>query len=144
MYFKLINRLVADKNPIVWFALNRVTLMRTAWTNSLHLKPRSPRWAWPRKMRNQKGESSHFISLYVCPCSPHYAITCLSKRTEYRKKKRGKGKGESSDKSDSDDVEVIKEWNTSSRGGNPEGRNRAEPVEEGKVDLILVQWAFFN
>ncbi|KAI5624751.1 transcriptional regulator ATRX [Silurus asotus] len=47
-----------------------------------------------------------------------------------RKKKRGKGKGESSDKSDSDDVEVIKEWNTSSRGGNPEGRNRAEPVEE--------------
>ncbi|XP_053361404.1 transcriptional regulator ATRX isoform X2 [Clarias gariepinus] len=47
-----------------------------------------------------------------------------------RKKKRGRGKGESSDKSDSDDVEVIKEWNTSSRGGNPEGRNRAEPVEE--------------
>ncbi|TSL89850.1 Transcriptional regulator ATRX [Bagarius yarrelli] len=47
-----------------------------------------------------------------------------------RKKKRGKGKGDSSDKSDSDDVEVIKEWNTSSRGGNPEGRNRAEPVEE--------------
>uniref|UniRef100_A0A671SX44 DNA helicase n=1 Tax=Sinocyclocheilus anshuiensis TaxID=1608454 RepID=A0A671SX44_9TELE len=26
--------------------------------------------------------------------------------------------------SDSDDLEVIKEWNTSSRGGNPEGRNR--------------------
>uniref|UniRef100_A0A4W4F4B4 DNA helicase n=1 Tax=Electrophorus electricus TaxID=8005 RepID=A0A4W4F4B4_ELEEL len=48
-----------------------------------------------------------------------------------RKKKRGKGKAQSSDKSDSDDVEVIKEWNTSSRGGNPEGRNRAEPVEEG-------------
>uniref|UniRef100_A0A4W4F465 DNA helicase n=1 Tax=Electrophorus electricus TaxID=8005 RepID=A0A4W4F465_ELEEL len=47
-----------------------------------------------------------------------------------RKKKRGKGKAQSSDKSDSDDVEVIKEWNTSSRGGNPEGRNRAEPVEE--------------
>ncbi|XP_062856442.1 transcriptional regulator ATRX [Trichomycterus rosablanca] len=47
-----------------------------------------------------------------------------------KKKKRGKGKGQSSDKSDSDDVEVIKEWNTSSRGGNPEGRNRAEPVEE--------------
>ncbi|XP_076878918.1 transcriptional regulator ATRX isoform X2 [Brachyhypopomus gauderio] len=47
-----------------------------------------------------------------------------------RKKKRGKGRDQSSDKSDSDDVEVIKEWNTSSRGGNPEGRNRAEPVEE--------------
>ncbi|XP_051716757.1 transcriptional regulator ATRX isoform X2 [Ctenopharyngodon idella] len=47
-----------------------------------------------------------------------------------RKKKRGKGKEQSSDKSDSDDLEVIKEWNTSSRGGNPEGRNRAEPVEE--------------
>ncbi|XP_016297515.1 transcriptional regulator ATRX-like [Sinocyclocheilus anshuiensis] len=47
-----------------------------------------------------------------------------------RKKQRGKGKEQSSDKSDSDDLEVIKEWNTSSRGGNPEGRNRAEPVEE--------------
>lgn len=47
-----------------------------------------------------------------------------------RKKKRGKGKDKGSDKSDSDDLEVIKEWNTSSRGGNPEGRNRAEPVEE--------------
>lgn len=47
-----------------------------------------------------------------------------------RKKKRGKGKEQSSDKSDSDDLEVIKEWNTSSRGGNPESRNRAEPVEE--------------
>uniref|UniRef100_A0A671M5Q3 DNA helicase n=1 Tax=Sinocyclocheilus anshuiensis TaxID=1608454 RepID=A0A671M5Q3_9TELE len=47
-----------------------------------------------------------------------------------KKKKRGKGKEQSSDKSDSDDLEVIKEWNTSSRGGNPEGRNRAEPVEE--------------
>ncbi|XP_051505384.1 transcriptional regulator ATRX isoform X1 [Myxocyprinus asiaticus] len=47
-----------------------------------------------------------------------------------RKKKRGKGKEQSSDKSDSEDLEVIKEWNTSSRGGNPEGRNRAEPVEE--------------
>uniref|UniRef100_A0A8C1PZJ4 DNA helicase n=1 Tax=Cyprinus carpio TaxID=7962 RepID=A0A8C1PZJ4_CYPCA len=44
-----------------------------------------------------------------------------------KKKKRGKGKEQSSDKSDSDDLEVIKEWNTSSRGGNPEGRNRAEP-----------------
>ncbi|XP_007228485.3 transcriptional regulator ATRX isoform X2 [Astyanax mexicanus] len=47
-----------------------------------------------------------------------------------KKKKRGRGRGQSSDKSDSDEVEVIKEWNTSTRGGNPEGRNRAEPVEE--------------
>ncbi len=53
----------------------------------------------------------------------------------HRKKKRGKGKEQSSDKSDSDELEVIKEWNTSSRGGNPEGRNRAEPVEEGTTEL---------
>uniref|UniRef100_A0A667Y3N0 DNA helicase n=1 Tax=Myripristis murdjan TaxID=586833 RepID=A0A667Y3N0_9TELE len=38
-----------------------------------------------------------------------------------KKKKRGKGKNKGSDESDSDDLEVIKEWNTSSRGGNPEG-----------------------
>ncbi|XP_028816103.1 transcriptional regulator ATRX isoform X2 [Denticeps clupeoides] len=49
-----------------------------------------------------------------------------------KKKTRGKGKKQTSDESDSDDLEVIKEWNTSSRGGNPEGRNRAEPVEEVK------------
>ncbi|XP_046873726.1 transcriptional regulator ATRX isoform X1 [Hypomesus transpacificus] len=47
-----------------------------------------------------------------------------------RKKKRGKGRKKGSEESDSDDLEVIKEWNTSSRGGNPESRNRAEPVEE--------------
>ncbi|KAM9849958.1 transcriptional regulator ATRX isoform 2-T2 [Aulostomus maculatus] len=47
-----------------------------------------------------------------------------------KKKKKGKGKKGGSDDSDSDDVEVIKEWNTSSRGRNGEGRNRAEPVEE--------------
>ncbi|KAF4105299.1 hypothetical protein G5714_014630 [Onychostoma macrolepis] len=62
-----------------------------------------------------------------------------------RKKKRGKGKEQSSDKSDSDDLEVIKEWNTSSRGGNPEGRNRAEPVEEVRVSnsspgSVLPDW----
>ncbi|KAG5264031.1 hypothetical protein AALO_G00271380 [Alosa alosa] len=49
-----------------------------------------------------------------------------------KKKARGKGKKQSSDGSDSDAVEVIKEWNTSSRGGNPESRNRGEPVEEPK------------
>lgn len=68
----------------------------------------------------------------VIPVSPTVLIRGVLLRTARRKKKRGKGKGESSDKSDSDDVEVIKEWNTSSRGGNPEGRNRAEPVEEGQ------------
>ncbi|XP_028271420.1 transcriptional regulator ATRX [Parambassis ranga] len=47
-----------------------------------------------------------------------------------KKKKQGKGKKKGSDDSDSDDVEVIKEWNTSSRGNNGGGRNRAEPVEE--------------
>ncbi|KAM9741632.1 transcriptional regulator ATRX isoform 2-T2 [Menidia menidia] len=49
-----------------------------------------------------------------------------------KKKKQAKGKKKGSDDSDSDDVEVIKEWNTSSRGRNGEGRNRAEPVEEAK------------
>ncbi|XP_062380077.1 transcriptional regulator ATRX [Sardina pilchardus] len=49
-----------------------------------------------------------------------------------KKKARGKAKKKSSDGSDSDAVEVIKEWNTSSRGGNPESRNRGEPVEEPK------------
>ncbi|XP_044060436.1 transcriptional regulator ATRX isoform X2 [Siniperca chuatsi] len=47
-----------------------------------------------------------------------------------KKKKQGKGKKKASDDSDSDDVEVIKEWNTSSRGRNGEGRKREEPVEE--------------
>ncbi|KAM6923727.1 transcriptional regulator ATRX [Xenentodon cancila] len=49
-----------------------------------------------------------------------------------KKKKLEKGKKKGSDDSDSDDVEVIKEWNTSSRGKNGEGRNRAEPVEEAR------------
>ncbi|CDQ99225.1 unnamed protein product, partial [Oncorhynchus mykiss] len=46
-----------------------------------------------------------------------------------RKKKRGKARKKDSD-SDSDALEVIKEWNTSSRGGDPSSRNRAEPEEE--------------
>ncbi|XP_063046191.1 transcriptional regulator ATRX isoform X2 [Engraulis encrasicolus] len=51
-----------------------------------------------------------------------------------KKKARGKGKKKrDSEGSDSDAVEVIKEWNTSSRGGNPESRNRAEPVEEART-----------
>ncbi|XP_041845424.1 transcriptional regulator ATRX isoform X2 [Melanotaenia boesemani] len=50
-----------------------------------------------------------------------------------KKKKQGKGKKKDSDDSDSDDVEVIKEWNSSSRGKNGEGRNRAEPVEEPRA-----------
>ncbi|KAL6117786.1 atrx [Pungitius sinensis] len=50
-----------------------------------------------------------------------------------KKKKQGKGKKRGSDDSDSDDVEVIKEWNTSSRGKNGEGRNRPEIVEEPRI-----------
>ncbi|XP_064811557.1 transcriptional regulator ATRX-like isoform X3 [Oncorhynchus masou masou] len=46
-----------------------------------------------------------------------------------KKKKRGKTRKKDSD-SDSDALEVIKEWNTSSRGGDPSSRNRAEPQEE--------------
>lgn len=52
-----------------------------------------------------------------------------------RKKKQGKGKKKGSDDSDSDDVEVIKEWNTSSRGNKEGRRNREEPVEECKFVL---------
>ncbi|XP_023672169.1 transcriptional regulator ATRX [Paramormyrops kingsleyae] len=58
------------------------------------------------------------------------SMSLTSEDEKIKKKKRGKGKKASMDESDSDDLEVIKEWNTSSRGGNPEGRNRAEPVEE--------------
>lgn len=54
----------------------------------------------------------------------------------HRKKKQGKGKKKGSDDSDSDDVEVIKEWNTSSRGRNGEGRNRRVSVEERKFVYI--------
>ncbi|XP_033829398.1 transcriptional regulator ATRX isoform X2 [Periophthalmus magnuspinnatus] len=50
-----------------------------------------------------------------------------------RKKRKKKSKKKVSDESDSDDMEVIKEWNTSSRGRNGEGgegRSRPEPEEE--------------
>lgn len=57
-----------------------------------------------------------------------------------RKKKQGKGKKKGSDDSDSDDVEVIKEWNTSSRGKNGEGRNRAESVDERKSGVLNMYW----
>lgn len=67
------------------------------------------------------------LSLTLCP--PPFLLP-------NRKKKRGKGKKKGSDDSDSDDVEVIKEWNTSSRGKNGEGRNRAEPVEERKFIVL--------
>ncbi|KAM8907772.1 transcriptional regulator ATRX isoform 2-T2 [Spinachia spinachia] len=50
-----------------------------------------------------------------------------------KKKKQVKGKKRGSEDSDSDDVEVIKEWNTSSRGKNGEGRNRPEVVEEPRI-----------
>uniref|UniRef100_A0A8C6NJQ2 DNA helicase n=1 Tax=Nothobranchius furzeri TaxID=105023 RepID=A0A8C6NJQ2_NOTFU len=42
-----------------------------------------------------------------------------------------------SDDSDSDEVEVIKEWNSSSRGRNGEGRNREEPVEDSKFGKVV-------
>ncbi|XP_030252596.1 transcriptional regulator ATRX [Sparus aurata] len=57
------------------------------------------------------------------------SMTSEDERTK-KKKKQGKGKKKGSDDSDSDDVEVIKEWNTSSRGRNGEGRKREPPVEE--------------
>ncbi|KAI2657276.1 Transcriptional regulator ATRX [Labeo rohita] len=44
-----------------------------------------------------------------------------------RKKKRGKGKEQSSDKSDSDDLEVIKEWNTSSLRPSNSGPGSPSP-----------------
>ncbi|XP_017279651.1 transcriptional regulator ATRX [Kryptolebias marmoratus] len=50
-----------------------------------------------------------------------------------KKKKQGKDKKKGSDDSDSDDLEVIKEWNTSTRGSKGEGRNREEPVEEPRA-----------
>uniref|UniRef100_A0A671WS00 DNA helicase n=1 Tax=Sparus aurata TaxID=8175 RepID=A0A671WS00_SPAAU len=59
------------------------------------------------------------------------SMTSEDERTK-KKKKQGKGKKKGSDDSDSDDVEVIKEWNTSSRGRNGEGRKREPPVEERK------------
>lgn len=52
-----------------------------------------------------------------------------------RKKKQGKGKKKGSDDSDSDEVEVIKEWNSSSRGNKEGRRNREEAVEECKFVL---------
>uniref|UniRef100_A0A8C3ANN8 DNA helicase n=1 Tax=Cyclopterus lumpus TaxID=8103 RepID=A0A8C3ANN8_CYCLU len=47
-----------------------------------------------------------------------------------KKKKLGRGKKRGSDDSDSDEVEVIKEWNTCTRGKNGESRSRPELVEE--------------
>ncbi|XP_008282594.1 transcriptional regulator ATRX isoform X1 [Stegastes partitus] len=57
------------------------------------------------------------------------SLTSEDEKTK-KKKKQGKGKKKGSDDSDSDDLEVIKEWNSSSRGRNGEGRNRPEIVEE--------------
>lgn len=98
-------------------------------------------------MKNQKGQNPVSFCCKFVAFSPHYAdVIHVVVQIACRKKKRGRGKGESSDKSDSDDVEVIKEWNTSSRGGNPEGRNRAEPVEEGKfgsIDRVLNLMALY-
>uniref|UniRef100_A0AAV2MIY6 DNA helicase n=2 Tax=Knipowitschia caucasica TaxID=637954 RepID=A0AAV2MIY6_KNICA len=57
----------------------------------------------------------------------------VSSADETPKKKKKKGKKKGSEESDSDDVEVIKEWNTSSRGRNgepPTGRSRQKVEEE--------------
>uniref|UniRef100_A0A8C3AQV5 DNA helicase n=1 Tax=Cyclopterus lumpus TaxID=8103 RepID=A0A8C3AQV5_CYCLU len=50
-----------------------------------------------------------------------------------KKKKLGRGKKRGSDDSDSDEVEVIKEWNTCTRGKNGESRSRPELVEEPRA-----------
>ncbi|MBN3295323.1 ATRX regulator, partial [Amia calva] len=62
------------------------------------------------------------------------SLTSEEEKPKSKKNKKGKGArgGSNSEDSDSDDLEVIKEWNSRSRGGdNPEGgRIRPEPVEE--------------
>ncbi|KAM7000642.1 transcriptional regulator ATRX [Tautogolabrus adspersus] len=58
------------------------------------------------------------------------SMSMTSEDEKKKKKKGGRGKKKGSEDSDSDDVEVIKEWNSSSRGRNGLGRNRPEPVEE--------------
>ncbi|XP_069027436.1 transcriptional regulator ATRX [Embiotoca jacksoni] len=61
------------------------------------------------------------------------SMSMTSEDEKKKKKKKGKGKKKGSDDSDSDDVEVIKEWNSSSRGKNGEGRSRPEVVEEPRA-----------
>lgn len=77
--------------------------------------------------------NSRFKNLFV-PISPGEPVYSPFPP---RKKKREKGKKKGSDDSDSDDVEVIKEWNTSSRGRNGEGRNRRASVEERKYRVCV-------
>uniref|UniRef100_A0A8C3ARK7 DNA helicase n=1 Tax=Cyclopterus lumpus TaxID=8103 RepID=A0A8C3ARK7_CYCLU len=55
----------------------------------------------------------------------------MSMTSEDEKAKKGKKRG--SDDSDSDEVEVIKEWNTCTRGKNGESRSRPELVEEPRA-----------
>lgn len=81
------------------------------------------------------------MTSFNCPSVLHLLLSLTPSPPPFllpnRKKKQGKGKKRGSDDSDSDDVEVIKEWNTSSRGRNGEGRNRAEPVEERKLVIHM-------
>lgn len=80
------------------------------------------------------------MTSFNCPSLAHLLLLLTPSLPLFllpnRKKKQGKGKKKGSDDSDSDDVEVIKEWNTSSRGRNGEGRNRAESVDERKSSVF--------
>lgn len=67
---------------------------------------------------------------FIASDTEESSMSLSSENEKPKKKKKGRGKKKGSDDSDSDDVEVIKEWNTSSRGKNGEGRNRRESVEE--------------
>ncbi|XP_068441568.1 transcriptional regulator ATRX isoform X2 [Clinocottus analis] len=61
------------------------------------------------------------------------SMSMTSEDEKAKKKKKGKGKKRGSDDSDSDEVEVIKEWNTCTRGKNGESRSRPELVEEPRT-----------
>lgn len=111
--------------------------------SSSHQKRRNPLWVWHLKMRRWK---SKWFNTFYCAFNSRFknlfVPISLGERVYSpfppRKKKREKGKKKGSDDSDSDDVEVIKEWNTSSRGRNGEGRNRRASVEEGKYRVCAV------
>lgn len=135
--------------PTSWSC--RVSLMKTAWMSSSHQKRRNPLWVWPLRMRRWKSKLFHSLIPYTLqliqgswiqkPLCSHFSWWTYSP-FHPRKKKRERGKKKGSDDSDSDDVEVIKEWNTSSRGRNGEGRNRRASVEEGKYSVATLSGHF--
>lgn len=125
--------------------------MKIAWMSSSRQKRRNPLWVWPLRTRRWKSNYFHFLvpsTLRLIQgswtekrlCS-HFSWWTYSPFRP-RKKKRERGKKKGSDDSDSDDVEVIKEWNTSSRGRNGEGRNRRGSVEEGKYSTCTLSGHF--